>query len=96
MPPARAWQRGFHPSMPVAGHKDEAWLANKAQEDGVVKRRSGLMYKILTGLADGSSRVSPKLRTPCLCHYEVFPMLDLCRINQPNVTCDNADGYANH
>jgi FKBP-type peptidyl-prolyl cis-trans isomerase FklB len=42
------------------------FLASKAQEEGVVKRDSGLMYTVLR---DGTGK-SPSVNSPTRCHYE--------------------------
>jgi len=48
--------------------EDRAWLEEKGKEDGVVSLPSGLKYKVLkTGDPSGTS---PKVDTPCACHYE--------------------------
>lgn len=40
---------------------------NKAKE-GVVETPSGLQYKVIKSGAEGGK--SPKVNTPCLCHYK--------------------------
>merc|ERR1712107_179786 len=42
------------------------FLAKKAAEPGVTKMPSGLLYKVIKS---GTGTKSPKVDTPCLCHY---------------------------
>eukprot|EP00808_Paulinella_micropora_P008658 g53442.t1 len=44
-----------------------AWLAAKETEPGVIKRPSGLLYKVLKSGPEGAA--SPKADTRCKCHY---------------------------
>ena len=46
--------------------KGEAWLANKAMEEGVVALPSGLLYQVLN---EGSGK-KPTAQDPVECHYE--------------------------
>mmetsp|Transcript_134918 Transcript_134918/g.233082 ORF Transcript_134918/g.233082 Transcript_134918/m.233082 type:complete len:159 (+) Transcript_134918:94-570(+) len=43
------------------------FLEEKAKEEGVVKLKSGLMYKVLK---KGSGKKHPTADSPCDCHYE--------------------------
>ena len=44
----------------------KAFMAGKEKEPGYVKTKSGLIYKVLE---KGTGTKSPKVGTPCLCHY---------------------------
>merc|ERR1711879_412529 len=46
---------------------DAEWLADKANEDGVITLPSGLMYKVVN--SGDESGASPGPRTPCDVHY---------------------------
>ena len=54
----------------VAGTTPEgkAWLAKKAQDEGVIATGSGLLYKVLKSGPDGAKK--PRIDTPCECHYK--------------------------
>ena len=49
---------------------DRAWLEQNAREPEVVTLPCGMQYKVL-GKGRGTAR-SPKLNSPCLCHYRGF------------------------
>ena len=53
----------------LAGTTQEGrnWLDAKAKEDGVIKRESGLMYKVLVSSASGHS---PLIDSKTICNYE--------------------------
>ena len=50
----------------AATGKSKEFLETYAQEEGVVVKDSGLMYKVIKDGAGGS----PEVSTPCSCHYE--------------------------
>ena len=45
----------------------KAYLAQNAEDAGVVTRPSGLQYKVITSGSPGGK--SPLVNSPCVCHY---------------------------
>jgi FKBP-type peptidyl-prolyl cis-trans isomerase len=55
-----------------------AWLANNKEQEGVITLPSGLQYKVIRSGSEGG--LSPRVDSPCECHYRGLKFLLLRHI----------------